>query len=217
MEACAQGVRRALLAANVDSEVIVVDDGSRDGTADQANRYMASIANYRLSQIPHKGKGGALQAGVAASSGQFVFLADADWSMPPEQIVRFLPPRLSDFDLAIANRELSGSERHGEPQYRHLLGRVFNRWVQLAVLKGIQDSQCGFKCIRGELARRLFPQIQTQGWAFDVELLALAKRDGAKLVQQPIDWDFNADSRIRPWRHAPQMALDVLRIRKRLR
>jgi len=216
MEACAEGIRRALAAAQLEAEVILVDDGSTDGTADQAKLHLKGLANFRVMQIAHQGKGAALKAGVSTSSGEYVFLADADWSMPPEQIVRFLPPRLEGFDVAIASRELAASKRHGEPLYRHLLGRVFNRWVQASILNGIQDTQCGFKCLKGDVARQLFPQVQTQGWAFDVELLTLARNAGHAIVQQPIDWNYNADSRIRPWRDAPQMARDVLRIRKRL-
>jgi dolichyl-phosphate beta-glucosyltransferase len=217
MEACAEGVRRAIASTDMGTEVIIVDDGSRDRTAEQAQKYLGTLPGFQLVRIAHQGKGAALKAGVAVSSGDYVFLADADWSMPPEQISRFLPPRLDGFGIAIASRELPSSQRHGEPLARHLLGRAFNRLVRICILKDIPDSQCGFKCLRGEVARRLFPQIETQGWAFDVELLALARQAGDSIVQQPIDWTYNNDSRVQPWKHAPQMARDVLRIRRRMR
>jgi glycosyltransferase involved in cell wall biosynthesis len=200
----------------METEVILVDDGSDDGTADAARNSFSSIPAFRVLDRAHGGKGAALKAGVAVSEGDYVFLADADWSMPPEQISRFLPPRLEGFGIAIASREHPESRRHDEPAARHLLGRAFNALVRHALLPGIQDSQCGFKCMEGDLARRLFPQIQCQGWAFDVELLALAVLCGEQIVEQPIDWVFNADSRLKPLRHGPQMALDVLRIRRRL-
>lgn len=217
MEACAEGARRAIASSDMAAEVIVVDDGSQDATAEQAQKYLGKLASFQLVQIAHQGKGAALKAGVAVSKGDYVFLADADWSMPPEQIARFLPPRLDDFGIAIASRELASSQRHGEPLARHLLGRAFNQLVRFCILKDIPDSQCGFKCLKGEVARRLFPLVETKGWAFDVELLALAERSGDSIVQQPIDWTYNDDSRVRPWRDAPQMARDVLRIRKKMR
>jgi len=216
MEGCADGIRRAIVAAEMEAEVLLVDDGSEDGTAEEAERLLKTIPGFRLLQRPHRGKGAAIRAGVEASSGDYVFLADADWSMPPEQITRFLPPRLSEFDVAIASREHPESQRHGEPSHRHLLGRCFNGLVRKSLLPEIQDSQCGFKCLDGSFARHLFAQIQCDGWAFDVELLALARHYGARIIEQPIDWHFDPDSRLQPLRHAAQMALDVWRIRRRV-
>jgi len=198
-------------------EVLLVDDGSDDDTAAIAARLGADLPGFRLLREPHRGKGGALRAGVLASRGSFVFLADADWSMPPEQVLAFLPPALVDFDVAIASREAQGAIRHGEPLRRHWLGRGFNRLVQLAVLPGIEDSQCGFKCLTREAAQTLFSEARTEGWAFDVELLMLARRQGLRIREIPIDWHYRADSRLRPGRDGLAMARDVVRLALRHR
>ncbi len=205
-----QGLRTLQGALPFPVEVILVDDGSRDGTAQLAEELGSTLSGFRVLREPHRGKGGALRAGVFAAQGEFVFLADADWSMPPEQVLAFLPPALVDFDVAIASREVRGAVRHGEPLRRHLLGRAFNRLVQAAVLPGIEDSQCGFKCLRREAALALFSTTRSDGWAFDVELLLRARQQGLRVREVPIDWHYRADSRLRPGRDGLAMAWEVL-------
>ncbi len=217
LEATFQGLRTLLAALPFPVELVVVDDGSRDETAALAERLGAELPGFRLLREPHRGKGGALRAGVRQATGEYVFLADADWSMPPEQVLAFLPPALVDFDLAIASREVVGAVRHGEPLRRHLLGRAFNRLVQLAVLPGIEDSQCGFKCLRRPVALQLFEAGSCEGWAFDVELLVLARQRGLRVREVPIDWHYRADSRLRPGRDGLSMGTEVLRLALRHR
>jgi dolichyl-phosphate beta-glucosyltransferase len=212
-----EGLRALQRALPFRLEVLLVDDGSRDDTSPLAARLGADLPGFRLLSEPHRGKGGALRAGVLAARGEYVFLADADWSMPPEQVLAFLPPALVDFDVAIASREVEGAVRHGEPLRRHLLGRAFNRLVQLAVLPGIEDSQCGFKCLRRDAAVALFDRSRTDGWAFDVELLVLARERGLRIREIPIDWHYRADSRLRPGRDGLAMARDVLMLAVRHR
>ena len=216
LQACIDGLQRAVQAAALPTEIIVVDDGSTDGTATYAEELLAPLKPpSKVLRTAHQGKGSALQNGVSASRGDFVFLADADWSMPPEQIQRFLPPNAEDFSIAIANREHPESKRINEPFYRHILGRGFNAFVQRMLLSGIEDSQCGYKCLDGDFARTVFPKLQCKGWAFDVELLFLARQSQATILEVPIDWNFDSDSRIRPLRDAFQMARDVAAIRRR--
>ncbi len=217
LEGTFAGLRSLIGALPYPIEIVMVDDGSRDRTQEVAARLGAGLSGFRLLKEPHRGKGGALRAGVAVARGEYVFLADADWSMPPEQVLAFLPPALVDFDVAIGSREVQGAVRHGEPLRRHLLGRVFNRLVQLAVLPGIEDSQCGFKCLRREAALALFEGSTTEGWAFDVEILVLARRLGLRTREVPIDWHYRADSRLRPGVDGLLMARDVLRLALRHR
>jgi hypothetical protein len=151
------------------------------------------------------------------AAGEYVFMCDADLSMPVEEIQKFIPPQLQNVDIAIASREASGSVRYNEPYYRHFTGRVFNTLIRLLVLPGLQDTQCGFKCIRAQVARDIFPYQTLTGWAFDVELLFIARRLGYRIVEIPIDWYFNADSKISVVRDSLRMFLDLLRIRRNAR
>ena len=160
-----------------------------------------------------RGKGAAVRTGALAALGAWVFLADADLSMPIEEVERFLPARTGDADIAIASREAPGAVRYDEPELRHLMGRVFNLWVRLLAVPGIADTQCGFKCFRGAVARDLFARQTVRDWTFDVEILFLARRAGYRLVEVPIHWTYKANSRVNPLRDALRMAAGVLRVR----
>jgi hypothetical protein len=131
-----------------------------------------------------------------------------------EEISKFLPPVLTDFDIAIGSREAPGAVRYNEPYYRHLTGRVFNTLIRWMVLPRLQDTQCGFKCLRAEVARDIFPFQTLTGWAFDVELLYIARRHGYQILEIPIDWYFNADSKVRVLRDSWRMFVDLLVIRR---
>jgi dolichyl-phosphate beta-glucosyltransferase len=212
LERTVLGVERLDAALSCELEVLLVDDGSEDGTAARAESLGLPVL-----RCAHLGKGAAVRSGMLAVTGDYRLQADADWSMPPEQFLRMLPPQLEDFDLAIASREHPDSQRHGEPQWRHLLGRAWNRVVQGLVLPGIEDSQCGFKCFRGEVARELFSSCMEDGWAADLEVLACARRQGLRMVEIPIDWHYDADSRVRPLWDVPAMLGTALRVRRRER
>lgn len=196
------------------AEVIVVDDGSSDGTAAYVRTYAREWPDLRLVAAQHQGKGGAVRAGVLASRGQYVALADADFSMPAEELSHFAPDRLGPYDIAIGSREGAQSRRIGEPSYRHLMGRVFNKVVQTLLLPGIEDTQCGFKCLRGEVAKELCALQTITGWGFDVELLYLARLRGYQIREVPITWYYMPGSRVSPLRDTFTMLADVLRIRR---
>jgi glycosyltransferase involved in cell wall biosynthesis len=199
------------------SEVIVVENGSSDRTFEIAQDFTTRHTNLRVIQNDRRGKGRAIQRGVEEAWGEYVFLCDADLSMPIEEISKFIPPQLKNVDIAIASREAPGSVRYNEPQYRHFTGRVFNTLIRWLVLPGLQDTQCGFKCIRADVARDIFPYQTLTGWAFDVELLYIARRHGYNLVEIPIHWYFNADSKISVLRDSLRMFLDLLLIRSNAR
>ena len=196
------------------SEVIVVENGSTDQTYEIAQRFAKQHEDLHVVRNSQRGKGLAIQRGVREAAGTYVFLCDADLSMPIEEVSKFIPPRLENVDIAIASREAPGAVRYNEPAYRHITGRVFNTLIRLLVLPGLQDTQCGFKCIRAEVARDIFRYQTLTGWAFDVELLYIARRHGYQLVEIPIDWYFNADSKISVVHDSLRMFLDLLRIRR---
>lgn len=198
------------------SEVIVVENGSADRTYALAQEFAAQEERVRVLREEARGKGLAVRAGMLAARGEYRMFADIDFSMPVEEIARFLPPCL-DAAVSIASREAPGAVRYQEPEYRHLVGRVFNTVVRLAVLPGLQDTQCGFKCFRRDVAERVFPLQTITGWTFDVEVLAAARRMGYTIVEVPVPWHFNADSKVRVLNDSLTMALDLLRIRRNLR
>jgi hypothetical protein len=120
---------------------------------------------------------------------------------------------LGDIPIAIASREAPGAVRYDEPPSRHLIGRVFNWLVRVLLLHGLQDTQCGFKCFRADVAEKVFPLVTISGWTFDVEALFIARRMGYSIVEVPIPWYYDANSKVRVGRDALQMGTDLLRIR----
>jgi len=195
------------------SEVIVVDDGSEDGTAQVVEEMMTELPILSLIRTEHRGKGHAVKRGMLAGRGEYLFICDADLSMPIEELYKFLPPALAGYDVAIASREVAGARRYDEPSYRHFMGRVFNWIVRLFAVRGFQDTQCGFKCFKREAAREVFAYQIMDGWGFDVEVLYIAQKRGYKIVEVPIDWYYSANSRIHPLRDSIGMFREVMRIR----
>ncbi len=151
---------------NEQTEVIVVDDGSNDSTLPAVRVMQTHWPQLMVLALPHRGKGAAIKAGVKHATGDFVFFCDADLSMPIAEIVKFLPPQAPDAQILIGSREVAGAQRFNEPMYRHLMGRVFNGLVRLLVVTGIQDTQCGFKCLRREVAVVLCSEQRLTGMSF---------------------------------------------------
>ena len=198
-------------------EVVVVDSGSRDGTAQVVRDFAGRWPGLRLVQCELPGKGLAVRTGMLAARGEYRFICDADLSMPIDQLPRFLPPAMPDVDIAIASREVPGAARHNEPAYRHLIGRAFNFLVRRLIIPEIQDTQCGFKCFRRPVAEDLFQVQQLDGWTFDVEILYVALRRRYRIVEVPIPWYYNPGSRVRVVRDSLTMFTDLFRIRRNWR
>jgi hypothetical protein len=144
-------------------------------------------------------------------------MCDADLSMPIGGVSRFIPPQLNDPDIAIASREAPGAVRYHEPFYRHLGGRAINLMIRLFALPGLHDTQCGFKLFRASLAELLFRQMTLTGWSFDIEILYIARLHGYNIVEVPIPWYFNPESKLNLAKDALQMSLDLLTIQRNAR
>ncbi|MDQ3487215.1 MAG: glycosyltransferase family 2 protein [Acidobacteriota bacterium] len=194
-------------------EIRIVDDGSTDRTAAIVETIERSDPRVRLQREPHRGKGAAVRAGFLASTADYRFLCDADLSMPVHELVRFMPPALGDADIAIGTREGAGARRVGEPLSRHLAGRAFNAVVRTLTVPGIQDTQCGFKMFTAAATEAIFSSLTVDGWAFDIEVLYVARLRGLRIREVPIEWHFRADSRLRMFPDSLNMLREVFRIR----
>lgn len=195
------------------AEVIVVENGSTDRTLEIAQQYAQRYPSIHVLQCAGRGKGRAVRQGMLVATGEYRFMCDADFSMPVTEINRFLPPAFPECDILIASREATGAVRYKEPQYRHIIGRIFNTGIRWIALPGLQDTQCGFKCFRGQVAEDVFRRQTLTGWAFDVEVLFIARRRGYDIRELPIPWYFNADSKVRVLHDSLRMGLDLFKIR----
>lgn len=202
------------------AEVIVVENGSTDNTVGAVQHFIQEqlrptdpFAVRLLQSSP--GKGAAVKYGMLHAQGEYLIMSDADLSVPIEDVPRFLPPALApgSFDIAIASREVAGAVRHGEPGYRHLMGRVFNTLVRLMAVPQIQDTQCGFKCFTREAAQLVFPLQRIDGWGFDVEVLHIAARHRLRMIEIPANWYYGVNSRVRPIHDTMNMVKELLKIR----
>jgi glycosyltransferase involved in cell wall biosynthesis len=207
-----------------DAEIIIVDDGSSDGTADAVHALAAAHPELRLIRNPHRGKAFAVRTGVLSSSGNYVLFMDADGATPIAEVDKLLPHLEDKCDVAIASREGLGARRHDEPRYRHLMGRIFNLIVRMLAVPGINDTQCGFKAFRRRAAHHLFSNLQLYSedggpvrgavvTAFDVEILFLARKWGYSIVEVPVDWYYGEQSKVNPLKDSWRNLRDVLRVR----
>ena len=212
---CLERVTEYLADQELDWEVIVVDDGSSDGTADVVDEWARGRAGVRLESVPHGGKGRAVRHGMLAATGLYRFMCDADLSMPIEQIERFLERMREGYDVVVGSRQVPEAQRSNETWMRHVMGRLFNWSVRLLVLRGFEDTQCGFKCFRGEVADDLFGRQRTTGLAFDVEVLYAAVKRGYRTIEIPIVWRHRRDSRVRVGVDSIGMLADTFKIRWR--
>ncbi len=212
-------VQRYLATAGLTAEVIVVDDGSRDDTAEVVQRYAQRWPQLKLVAAERNaGKGAAVRLGMAAARGRYRVFSDADLSVPIDDMEKLLRPLHAGAGVAIASRGLRDSqvELH-QPWYRETMGKIFNRLVRIFVLGGVHDTQCGFKAFTAEVADRVFPVLQTRGFGFDVEVLYRAQRAGYKIVEVPTRWINSPQSRVHPIRHSAAMFLELLAIPDRVR
>lgn len=196
-------------------EIIVVDDGSSDNTSSTVKKLGAGLNGIRLIHYDkNRGKGYAIRKGVLSSQGDLVLISDADLSTPIEEFEKLDVFIKKDFDIAIGSRGLDDSDiKVRQPWYRERMGKTFNAFVQLLIFSGIQDTQCGFKLFKGEVARTLFKRSYIDGFGFDVEILFSAKNAGYSIKEVPVIWFNSPLSRVRLVADPMKMFLDLIRIR----
>ncbi|MFL6258950.1 MAG: dolichyl-phosphate beta-glucosyltransferase [Thermoanaerobaculia bacterium] len=216
----APGLRQALeyLARRGEPfELLVVDDGSRDATA----RVAEAFAPQGVRVVRHernRGKGAAVRTGLLASRGRKVLVSDADFSTPIEEIEKLERFLQDGTPLVIGSRGLADSQvRQRQPFYREMMGRIFNRLIRMFGVRGIRDTQCGFKLARGEEGRRIASELKIEGFAWDVEMIWLARRRGYKIAEVGVIWVNSPDSRVDPIRSSFSMLRDVITMRLRHR
>jgi glycosyltransferase involved in cell wall biosynthesis len=196
------------------AEVLVVENASTDRTGEIARTFAGSDERFRTLAVPEPGKGLAVRAGMLAARGTYRFMADADLSMPVEEIDSFLELAGEGCHIVIGSREAPGAVRYGEPQYRHLGGRAVNMMIRLLALPGLHDTQCGFKLFHGASADDLFNRQTLTGWSFDIEILYAARLRGYCIHELPIPWHYRHESKVNPLPDTLKMFADILRIRR---
>ncbi|NLT43516.1 MAG: glycosyltransferase family 2 protein [Anaerolineae bacterium] len=219
-----RGVLEYLAAQPYTSEVIVVDDGSRDNTASLVEQIAATAPSLRLIRNDHRGKAFAVRTGVLASAGEHVLFADADMATPIHQTAKLLSALEDGNQVAIGSREGYGARRYNEPWMRHFMGRVFNLVVRILVMGQHRDTQCGFKAFTRAAAQDIFHSVRLYGpsapvldaplvTGFDVELLYLAHLKDYRVVDLPVEWHYGPGSKVSPLRDSWRNFRDVLRVR----
>ena len=208
-------IHRYLDGKNASYELVLVDDGSADGTRLIMDAAAERHSAVRIEALPrNRGKGRALAVGVQAASGDEILLTDADLSTPIEELDKLQAALNNGAGVAIGSRALRASRVEiSQPIYRVLMGKAFNLIVQAVLLPGIWDTQCGFKLFRAEVAHKVFAGLTTDGFGYDPEVLFRARRQGVKIVEVPVVWRNSAPTTVSPIRSSLDMLKHVLRVR----
>lgn len=212
-----ESVHAFLSQQSFDSEILVVSDGSKDNTADVVRGLATKITNLRLldNQENH-GKGAVVQQGMLEATGDIRLFMDADNSTTVEQVLPFLPYFDQGYDVVVGSRRISGSNiAVHQPLLRDFLGGVFRFIVHTLVPVGVTDSQCGFKAFSSKAATQIFPKQRIMRWAFDVEILSLARKFGFKIKEMPIVWVNDAESHVK-FSGMVRMLIEIMQIRLNL-
>ena len=196
------------------AEVIVVENGSSDDTVGVVQRFSEDHPYVKLYAGEPRGKGRAVRRGMMVACGEYRFICDADLSMPIEELAKFLPPELDHYDVAIGTREGPSAHRYGEPFHRHFIGRIANFLIKLLAVRGFEDTQCGFKSFSRAAAEDLFSVQRMNGIGFDVEALYIAQKRGYRIVEVPIDWHYNSESKMRLFQDSLGIIPEMLEIRR---
>jgi dolichyl-phosphate beta-glucosyltransferase len=208
-----------LRTSNRRSELIVVDDGSTDGTAATVDQLIREGLRLHLIKHPeNRGKGAAVRTGMLAATGRLVLFTDADLSTPISDVEPLIRALDDGADVAVGSRAVDRSliEVH-QPWHRESMGRVFNLFVQAILLPGVKDTQCGFKAFRHEAVRQLFDTMITTGFDFDPEILYRARRRGMSIAEIAVHWRNSPDSRVSAVKDSTAMFLSLFRVRRRVR
>lgn len=207
-------IREYFAAAGIKYEIIVVDDGSADGTASVASGFDSDCVKT-ISNTINRGKGFSVRRGVMEASGEMILFSDADLSTPIEEFEKLkIAMERTGADVAAGSRALAASEIvRRQPFYRELMGKVFNKIARLLTFGGIKDSQCGFKLFRREAAKTLFGAAVIDGFAFDAEIIFLAQKKGLKVAEVPVKWFDNPNTRVNAVSDSARMLAELIKIR----
>ncbi|HEY8740366.1 MAG TPA: dolichyl-phosphate beta-glucosyltransferase [Candidatus Dormibacteraeota bacterium] len=214
-----RAVEAYLRASNRRGELIIVDDGSSDGTAEVVDRMIGEgLKLHLLRHDQNRGKGAAVRTGMLAATGGIVLFTDADLSTPIVDVEPLIAALAAGADVAIGSRAMDRSlvEVH-QPWIRDRMGRIFNLFVQAILLPGLKDTQCGFKAFRRDAARDLFTATLADGFEFDTEVLYRARRSGLAIREIPVHWRNSPDTRVNALVDSPRMLLALFRIRRIVR
>lgn len=209
-------------------EVLIVDDGSTDNTAQIVEEIRREESRIGLLRLPHRGKGAAVRAGMIAAQGDIILFSDADLATPFTEATKLLAAIDEGADIAIGSRAITGAQRLYEPFYREIMGHIFQHAVRVLLMQDFADTQCGFKAFRRHVAHDVFPRLQLYNddspilehaavTAFDVEVLFLANRLGYQIREVPIEWHYQTESKVNPLRDSYSMFRDVLTVRRNAR
>lgn len=202
------------------TDILIVVEPSTDGTREIAAAAAAREPNLRVLEYPtQRGKGYAVRTGVRAAQGDFIFYMDADLSVPLREVQVFMDYFRShpDIDVLFGNRQHPASRiMQRQSRFRETLGQSFNAVLRALRLAEVRDTQCGFKAFRCEAAHRIFARQQLDGFAFDIEVLLLAKRFGYRLADLPVEWINSEESKVRLVRDSARMLWDAIRVRRML-
>jgi glycosyltransferase involved in cell wall biosynthesis len=198
-----------------DVEVLVVDDGSRDDTAQIVENYAAQHPSLRLLQNPgNRGKGYSVRNGMLHASGEILLFSDADLSSPIEEADKLFAALEAGADVAIGSRWLRTElQTQRQSLHRQLFGRVFNVALRIVLRLPYRDTQCGFKAFTRRAAQAIFPRQHIERWGFDPEILFLARKLGMKVEEVAVEWAHSEGTRINPWRDGIRMFVEMLRVR----
>jgi dolichyl-phosphate beta-glucosyltransferase len=208
-------LRRHLDEASEAYEVIVVDDGSDDATAEEAQRRAEAWPELQVVRLPiNAGKGAAVREGMLRARGDHRAFSDADLSTPLEELARLRARLVGNCHVAIASRGLPEANIEVHQSWpREFAGRTYNKLLRLLVLPGIHDSQCGLKVFTATAANKCFTPLRTNRFGFDAEVLVRARREGWSIAEVPVRWRHVEASRVSAGRDAARMLYDLLRLR----
>lgn len=196
-------------------EIIIIDDGSKDTTREIAERFskMNHIPTLVLKNEVNRGKGYAVKRGVFLSKGDYILFTDADLSTPIEEIKKFIPLLCEDYEVIIGSRALKDSQvLIPQPWYREAMGKIFNLFVQVLVMRGIKDTQCGFKVFKARVAKEVFQRARIDRFAFDVEALVISRKLQYRIKEVPVVWINSYDSKVHIIKGSFRMLIDLFRI-----
>lgn len=214
-----ENIQDYLSKVDYETEIIVVDDYSSDGTTDIVRKFARTMHNLRLIEDGgrNRGKGWAVRRGMLCAHGKLRLFMDADNATSIDQIENIFPFFEKGYDIVIGSRAIKGTTLNPpQPWHKRVLGKLGNVFIQILLLPGIKDTQCGFKCFSKKAAERIFRDAQSDGWEFDVEILALAKKYRFNIKEIPVVWRNHPQSRVR-WGDYFKTLSEVVKIHRRLR